>query len=140
MSSAPRPPAGSSSSSSRGSATSARASATRFWTAYGRLSGQPVGDVGDAERVERLERARAQRALVAVRARQAEQRRAEPGAGVALAPTITFSTRGEPVEQADALQRARDAAAGELVRAHAVAASAPAQRTLAGVRRGRSRR
>ena len=46
------PPAGSSSSSSSGSPTSARASATRFWTAYGRVPGRRSLSVRAADSVQ----------------------------------------------------------------------------------------
>jgi hypothetical protein len=75
---------------------------------------------GHAERPQRLQAALAQRALVAVRARQAEQPGERPGAGGALRTDYRVLQRGQPLEQPDALQRAGDAAAGEIVRSDAV--------------------
>ena len=70
ISSAPSPPAGSSSSSSSGSQASARASATRFWTAKGSVPGSAVRRSPVQSSLSSEARAPlAQRALVAIRRR-----------------------------------------------------------------------
>ena len=91
MSSAPSPPAGSSSSSRRGSVTSARASATRLRSGYDSAVDRAVGERLEVERVEL---------------------RSDPGVGVASARDREehVLAHRESREQAQPLQGARDAA------------------------------
>ena len=114
ISSAPSPPAGSSSSSSWGSDTSARASATRFCDRERQRRRQPNGDVVAVQPFQRRMGPLAQLALVAIRPRQRQQRAGEPGAAEALGADHHVLEHGQSLEQPDALQRARDAQLGEL--------------------------
>jgi hypothetical protein len=82
----------------------------------GQRSRQPAGDVVDAERLERLERRRAQGPLVAIGARQSQQRRGQARAAPALRPGHDVLERRQPREQPDALERAGDPEARELMR------------------------
>ena len=103
------PPAGSSSSSSSGSETSARASATRFCTAYGSVPGRRSATPVAARPCSAPPRARS---------RSARSSRSERGSRAARspsrarrkrsAPTITFSSTVSPREQPDSLERPRD--------------------------------
>ena len=109
------PAAGSSSSSSRGSAIRARASADALpaWTRRQRRaarSARPLVEHGQSAAVG------PSAGLVAVGAGQAEQPRDEAGPGVAVGAGQHVLEHGQSAEQADALQGAGDAAAGELVR------------------------
>ena len=117
-----------------GSATSARASATRLRTAYGRLRRVAVGVLRDAEVARTASGALAELALLADAAGKGQQRAEEAGAGVPVGADHDVLQHGHPVEEAEALQGARDAEPGELVRAQAgqlVAASDDACRRRA---------
>ena len=80
------------------------------------LIGQLPGLGRDAHPVEGGERTLSQRPFVAVGAGQAEQRRPEPGPGMAGGAGHDVLQHREPAEQANALQRAGDPQRGEPVR------------------------
>ena len=89
----------------------------------GQAAGAAVGDVGHAEPLEHVERAsraaRARRGRSAAAPSSAERGRPVPVVG----PDHHVLERGQLREQPDALQRARDAEPGELVRPHAAVAA-----------------
>ena len=127
------PPAGSSSSSSSGSETSARASATRFWTPNGSVPGRrsatsatPSSPSASSARSRSRRSSRSERG-------SPSSADSDPGARRALGADHDVLDRGQAREQPDALQRARDAQAGQVVRVDAgEGRPAPAHRAARG--------
>ena len=106
---------------------SARAISSRRWSPYESARASSLRVRGDAAVVEELVRAPLDAGFLGARARAAQDRADHAGARPQVPPDHHVLERGHVGEEADVLERARDAVRGDAVRlqpAHARAAEA----------------